>query len=181
MFFLFGGVSDFEKSLHAKELLWLSVVEGCAARGFLIPLPHFHLATTTFARDEEGACRHLFLTLVLDREQGTVVEIHTLGRAKQLLETLKFLHGSGTLTQVDDNLLTLRVPGSKCLYREASHLTAALMEDQFDDKDIRKEEERAESRSFATLMVSRRDEQERNAFDIFRPSCPRFVINAKWR
>lgn len=134
--------------------MWLSIAETNAEFGYLVPLPHFPLATTTFALEEEVSCRHLFVTLVLDREQGTVVEIHSLGRAKELLEKLKFLHGAGTLSVVDENLLTLRVPNSKCLFREPSHLTAALMEDQF-DVDSKKEEDRAESRSYAVLLVGR--------------------------
>ncbi len=136
-----------------KEALWLSVAQASSERGFLIPLPHFALSTTAFAKhNEEGLCRHMFVTLVLEREQGTVVEVHSLGQAKTLSEKLKLLNAIGSMSVVDDNLLTIRVPGSKCLIEEARAVTAAIMEDQFDDKEAKKMQDKAESKSYAVLM-----------------------------
>jgi hypothetical protein len=111
---------------------------------------------------------------VLETGLGTLVEVHSLGRAAVLHERLKQLHGVGTMTVVDDNLLTVRVPHSKILLLDAAEgfrcvvlfvdclqkpillllVKATLLSDQFgQDGADKKAEQRAESRSYQVLMT----------------------------
>lgn len=139
-----------------RQALYLSILNEMARIGYGPSKPHFPAGNVPFCRvaPSKEVSPHAFVQLIVDADKGATVEIHCLGKSKDVSECLRSA-GVHHVDVVDDgvshdSLVTVRVSGSEHLLVQQG-ASINLLDDEANRAHV-KQVRAAESRCFTTLM-----------------------------